>query len=231
MERTPIIEETQLPALLNRFYGRVRQDADLGPVFNDAVENWPHHMERLSEFWSSVMLTTGRYKGNPMMKHLVHAERITPEMFKRWLALWEQTTGEMFAPETAAAMQAKAHRISESLQLAIRFRTLAQRQAAEAATLAGEGASKPYRSTPVFDAETLPAALRRAHSTKPGVWGVIRVLEGTVCYHVEDGSAPPAMLTPAQPGLIEPEQMHHVEPIGAMRMQVEFYDHRPALTA
>jgi hemoglobin len=39
------------------------------------------------------------------------------------------------------------------------------------------------------------------------------------------------MLTPGQPGLIEPEQMHHIEPIGAIRMQVEFYDHRPAMAA
>lgn len=227
MEQTPIIEEAQLPALLDRFYGRVRQDAELGPVFDAVVHDWPEHLERLSAFWSSVMLTTGRYKGNPMMKHLVHAERITPAMFQRWLALWAQTTEEMLSPEGAAAMQAKAQRISESLQLAIRFRTPAQHEAVAAKQIV----STPYKSTPVFDAETLPAGLRRAHSTKPGVWGVIRVLEGAVCYHVEDGSAPPALLTPATPGLIHPEQLHHVEPIGAMRMQVEFYDHRPALAA
>ncbi len=227
MERTPIIEESVLPALLARFYGRVRADAALGPVFNAVVHDWPEHLERLSAFWSSVMLTTGRYKGNPMMKHLVHAERITPAMFQRWLALWSQTTEEMLSLEGAAAMQVKAQRISESLQLAIRFRTPAQDEAVEAEQVA----SKPYKSTPVFDAETLPAGLRRAHSTRPGVWGVIRVLEGAVCYHVEDGSAPPALLTPATPGLIHPEQLHHVEPVGAMRMQVEFYDHRPAIAA
>ena len=32
-------------------------------------------------------------------------------------------------------------------------------------------------------------------------------------------------------GLIRPGQLHHVEPVGAMRMQVEFYDHRPAVAA
>jgi hypothetical protein len=42
---------------------------------------------------------------------------------------------------------------------------------------------------------------------------------------------PPALLTPATPGLIRPGQLHHVEPVGAMRMQVEFYDHRPAVAA
>ena len=227
MEQAPIIEEAALPALLDRFYGRVRQDAELGPVFDAVVDDWPEHLERLAAFWSSVMLTTGRYKGSPMMKHLLHADRITPAMFQRWLGLWTQTTQEMLSAEGAAAMQAKAQRISESLQLAIRFRMPAQ----DKASAAEQVASKPYKSTPVFDAETLPAGLRRAHSTKPGVWGVIRVLEGAVCYHVEDGSAPPALLTPATPGLIHPEQLHHVEPLGAMRMQVEFYDHRPALAA
>lgn len=230
MQQTPIIDEAALPALMGRFYGRVREDAELGPVFNSIVEDWPDHLERLVAFWSSVMLTTGRYKGNPMVKHLIHADRITPALFQRWLAIWQRTTAEMLPPEAATAMQAKAHRISENLQHAVRSRAPAPEPAKEAAS-ADEGLSQPYRSSPVFNADTLPAALRRAHTTKPGVWGVIRVLEGAVCYHIEDGSAPPALLTPTTPGLIRPGQLHHVEPVGAMRMQVEFYDHRPALAA
>jgi tellurite resistance-related uncharacterized protein len=39
-------------------------------------------------------------------------------------------------------------------------------------------AAKPYKRTPVFDENTLPAGLRREHRTEPGVWGIIRVLEG-----------------------------------------------------
>jgi tellurite resistance-related uncharacterized protein len=42
----------------------------------------------------------------------------------------------------------------------------------------------PYKTTPVFDENTLPAALRAEHRTKPGVWGVIRVLEGELRYRV-----------------------------------------------
>ena len=52
--------EAALPALLDRFYARVRADAALGPVFNDAVEDWDRHLATLADFWSSVMLTTGR---------------------------------------------------------------------------------------------------------------------------------------------------------------------------
>lgn len=90
-------------------------------------------------------------------------------------------------------------------------------------------ASAPYRSTPIFDEKTLPAALRRDHRTKAGVWGVIRVLEGEVTYTVVEPRVE-QRLTPETPGLILPEQPHFVTPVGGMRMQVQFYDHRPVLT-
>ena len=39
---------------------------------------------------------------------------------------------------------------------------------------------RPYRSTPVFDADSLPEALRREHRTNAGVWGGVRMLEGAL---------------------------------------------------
>ena len=86
----------------------------------------------------------------------------------------------------------------------------------------------PYRTTPVFSELTLPATLRREHSTKAGVWGVIRMIEGRLRLSYADGT-PPAELTPDRPGLVRPEQVHWVEPLGAMRMQVEFYDLEPPM--
>ncbi len=86
----------------------------------------------------------------------------------------------------------------------------------------------PYRSTAVFDQDTLPAALRKDHRTKPGVWGVIRVLDGQLRYVVTE-PASELILEPGHPGLIYPDQLHFVEPIGPMRMQVEFYKQRPDL--
>jgi len=87
-------------------------------------------------------------------------------------------------------------------------------------------AAAPYRSTPVFDQDTLPAALRARHYTKAGVWGVIRVLEGELLLtYLEPESS--VLLTPAKPGLVLPEQPHFVTPQGAMKMQVEFHDHSP----
>ena len=84
----------------------------------------------------------------------------------------------------------------------------------------------PYRSTPIFDEKTLPAALRGEHKTKAGVWGVIQVIEGELRFSLANGESE-TILTPGSPGLILPEQPHWVEPVGPMRMQVHFYDQRP----
>ena len=122
MESVPPIDEAGLERLVAAFYARVREDAELGPIFNDAIGNWPEHLEKLTAFWSSVMLTSGRYKGQPVPAHLKHRGRITPALFDRWLGLWKVTTDELMAPEAAAALQGKAVRIAESLQLALFFR-------------------------------------------------------------------------------------------------------------
>jgi hemoglobin len=119
--KADVVTEEALSLLVERFYERVREDASLGPVFDGASNDWPKHLERLTAFWSSVMLTSGRYKGRPLPAHLKHAEAMTPEHFERWLALWEETASELFAPEPASAFVAKAQRIAESLSLGVRF--------------------------------------------------------------------------------------------------------------
>lgn len=116
------IDEAGLARLVDAFYARVRTDAELGPIFNGAVHDWPEHLEKLTAFWSSVMLGSGRYKGQPVPAHMKHKHRITPELFERWLSLWKKTTDELMPPDAALALQDKAARIAESLQLAMFFR-------------------------------------------------------------------------------------------------------------
>lgn len=116
------INEAKLEALVDAFYARVREDVGLGPIFNDAIRDWPEHLEKLTAFWSSVMLTSGRYKGQPVPAHMRHRDKISPELFARWLGLWKETTEAMMPPDAAAALQAKAARIAESLQLALFFK-------------------------------------------------------------------------------------------------------------
>lgn len=85
---------------------------------------------------------------------------------------------------------------------------------------------RPYKTTSIFDETTLPAGLRREHRTKEGAWGIIRVLEGELKLSFPDGRE--EMLDPSRCGRILPQETHWVEPIGKMRMQVEFYDQEPA---
>ena len=85
----------------------------------------------------------------------------------------------------------------------------------------------PYRTTAVFDELTLPAALRREHRTKEGAWGIVRVLEGELMLLFPDGRS--ELLNSERAGLIRPQETHWVEPLGRMRMQVEFYDREPDL--
>jgi hemoglobin len=115
------ITEERLKALVELFYGRVRKDPLIGPVFDRAIGDWGEHLDRLQAFWSSVMLTSGRYKGRPLPAHIRHGEAITPASFERWLELWREATAEVLPPAAAAAMQEKAERIAESLSLGIEF--------------------------------------------------------------------------------------------------------------
>jgi len=114
--------EGEIETLVARFYAAVRGDPVLGPVFEAAVDDWPEHLVKLQAFWSSVMLTTGRYKGSPMAAHLRHADAIEQGMFERWLDLWRETAAETLGASDAAAVIRKAERIAESLKLALFFR-------------------------------------------------------------------------------------------------------------
>lgn len=122
MDAEARITQAQLATLIPDFYARVRADGVIGPVFAGAIDSWPPHLDKLVAFWSSVMLTTGRYKGNPMAAHMKHLASITPPMFDRWLALWAQVTADTLPAGIAAELQAKAERIAQSLKLALYFR-------------------------------------------------------------------------------------------------------------
>lgn len=95
--------------LVERFYARVRQDAELGSIFDDIAQvNWPEHLPRITAFWSTMLLNTGTYAGNPMRPHLDLARRtpLRPAHFDRWLDLFSQTLTDLFSgPRTDEARQ------------------------------------------------------------------------------------------------------------------------------
>ncbi|MGK7867507.1 group III truncated hemoglobin [Falsiroseomonas sp. E2-1-a20] len=122
MNGPPDITEADIARLVDRFYGRVRSDPALGPVFHAKIgadaAAWSAHLEKLRRFWSAVMLRSGAYHGDPFTAHL-RLPGLTSDLFEQWLALFDATCRESFPPETAQAFSERAHRIARSLRMGL----------------------------------------------------------------------------------------------------------------
>lgn len=110
-----------LAALVEAFYTKARADALLGPVFAHAISDWPRHLRALTAFWAAQLRGRSTYRGQPIAAHrqLTAAPHpLTPPMFARWLALWQETTQAQMSAADAAALQQRAARIAQALQSA-----------------------------------------------------------------------------------------------------------------
>lgn len=111
------IDEAMIERLVRAFYARIRVDALLAPIFAARIADWEPHLQRMFSFWSSVALLTGRYHGQPMVKHLPLP--VDARHFDRWLALFEETARAVCPPAAAEHFTLAAKRIAESLELGI----------------------------------------------------------------------------------------------------------------
>ncbi|AZO71757.1 MAG: group III truncated hemoglobin [Mesorhizobium sp.] len=118
----PGVDRTSIGVLVRKFYSRVRKDERLGPIFaREITGDWDPHLEKMTDFWCSVILKSGVYQGRPVPAHL-KLEDLTEADFEIWLALFRETAAELFAPKTAAVFVERAERIAASLKLAMFFR-------------------------------------------------------------------------------------------------------------
>jgi len=106
--------EAEIARLVHAFYAKVRQDDELGPIFNAHIDDWDHHLAKLTDFWSSILLRSGRYSGTPMPKHAALPD-LNAELFQRWLGLFRDTAAEQPNQAMAAQACAMAERIAQSL--------------------------------------------------------------------------------------------------------------------
>ncbi|TGT71952.1 MULTISPECIES: group III truncated hemoglobin [unclassified Mesorhizobium] len=110
---TAPVSEQQIRQLVDLFYDKIRADPELGPIFERVIqEQWEPHLRKRS----SVMLTTGRYKGQPVAVHK-RIEGLEIGLFDRWLTLFAESCAELLDAETAGLFRRKAVRIAESLKL------------------------------------------------------------------------------------------------------------------
>lgn len=113
------IDRALISRVVHAFYGEIRKDALLGPVFASRIDEarWPVHLGIMVEFWSSVLLLTGSYKGKPVPAHMPMT--LGDAEFIRWLDLFEATTRRLCTRDVADLFMERATRIAESLRFAI----------------------------------------------------------------------------------------------------------------
>jgi hemoglobin len=220
------VTEAMIHDVVHTFYAKIRPDPTLGPIFERVIgDNWDVHLAKMCDFWSSVLLMTGRFKGTPMVAH-ARIHEIEPAHFARWLDLFRQKVTDLCPPAASGLFIEKADMIARSLQLGI-----ATARGGELLTPIKEKDASlpvdahPYRRTDVFTQDTVPAGLLKSHATKEGVWGLIHVIDGRLALRITDPRRPPSRheLTPESRGLIEPTITHEVEPLGPVRFFVEFH--------
>ncbi|CDX53169.1 Sec-independent protein translocase tatc [Mesorhizobium plurifarium] len=116
------VDRASIGELVRKFYVRVRSDERLGPIFSrEIVGDWEPHLEKMTDFWCSVILKSGDYHGRPVPAHL-KLHDVTESDFDIWLALFSETTAELFESGTAAVFVERAERIAASLKIAMFFR-------------------------------------------------------------------------------------------------------------
>ncbi len=114
------ITRPQIASVLAQFYGRVRLDPVLGPVFAAHVTDWVAHEAKIADFWANAILSERSYDGNPMQAHIA-AGNVATDHFARWLALFDEVLDNELPPELAVAWSHLAHRIGRGLSMGLAF--------------------------------------------------------------------------------------------------------------
>lgn len=109
-----LITEAEIAMLVETFYARVLEDELLAPIFARAIGHWDAHLSLLRDFWSSVLLGSGRYKGPLMLAHF--QLQLRAEHFVRWIEIFRSTAKDLLPAEVAAVVIAKAEGLAANMQ-------------------------------------------------------------------------------------------------------------------
>lgn len=115
IENKDIFTITDVKTLVDDFYGRIRANELLAPIFEGVIgNNWERHLQRMYDFWQTILLEAPAYSGSPFLKHAKLP--IAKEHFDTWIALWYQTIDDHFTGEKAEEAKWRAARMSEMFQ-------------------------------------------------------------------------------------------------------------------
>jgi len=104
--------------LVDTFYGKVRNDAFLAPIFNEKIQDrWPQHLEKMYTFWQTVLLGEHTYYSSPFPPHA--RLPVDHEHFTQWLLLFTQTLEELFSGEKADEALWRANKMAQMFEMKI----------------------------------------------------------------------------------------------------------------
>ncbi len=96
------LEDVKL--MVNTFYQRIQQDAELGPIFEEKIQDrWPEHLEKMYRFWQTILLGEHTYNGAPFPPHA--RMPIDESHFIIWVKTFTTTVDDLF--KGAIAEEAK----------------------------------------------------------------------------------------------------------------------------
>jgi len=109
--------------LVLSFYSKIRNNEEIAYFFNNSIQDWDTHLEKLTDFWESNLFFTGSFRGNPAIAHVrvdkEHDNSISEYHFGIWLNLWFQTIDELFQGDMAERLKNNARKMSTHLFLRI----------------------------------------------------------------------------------------------------------------
>ena len=119
--RQDIKNRTDIFLLVTTFYGKIRKDFLLGPIFNEMIDDWEEHLERLTDFWETNLFFAKSYKGNPIEKHVEVDKKFDGKInelhFGTWINLWYQTIDELFEGDTAQIAKNRARNMGSHIHI------------------------------------------------------------------------------------------------------------------
>lgn len=119
-EATDILTLEDIKKLVDVFYGKVKQDDLLAPIFNERIQDrWPQHLEKMYAFWQTVLLHQQAYHGSPFPPHAQLP--INRSHFERWMQLFTSTVDSLFTGEKANEAKWRASKMAEMFQSKIEF--------------------------------------------------------------------------------------------------------------
>jgi len=96
--------EEDVALMVDKFYAIAAKDEQIGHFFDNL--DWSHHLPRMINFWSFILIGKEGYKGNVLDKHMHMA--LTPADFERWLAIFIEVIDTNFEGENAATAKQRA---------------------------------------------------------------------------------------------------------------------------